>query len=58
MTFLKNPLKAIKISINGPKTDGQMAREIDLSNSRDPDFVFDTHVKDMMERIHSEKQSV
>ena len=54
----KNPLKAIKISVNGPKTEGQMAREIDLSNSRDPDFVFDSHVNEMMKRIHSEKQSV
>ena len=54
----KNPLKAIKISVSGPKTEGQMAREIDLSNSRDPDFVFDSHVNEMMKRIHSEKQSV
>jgi hopanoid biosynthesis associated radical SAM protein HpnH len=50
-----NPLKAIKVALNGPKTQGPMADEIDLSKSRDPDFVFDTHVSEMMKRIHDEK---
>ncbi len=50
-----NPLKAIKVALNGPKTQGPMANEIDLSKSRDPDFVFDTHVSEMMKRIHEEK---
>ena len=43
----KNPLKAI--------TDGEMAKEIDLSKSRDPDFVFDSHVQKMMKQIHNQK---
>ena len=30
-----SPLKAIGVAINGPKTDGAMAEEIDLTNSRD-----------------------
>ena len=41
LMFLQNPLKAIGVAMNGPKTDGPMAKEIDLSNSRDPEFVFD-----------------
>ena len=51
----KNPLKAITVALNGPKTDGEMAKEIDLSKSRDPDFVFDSHVQKMMKQIHNQK---
>lgn len=50
-----NPIKAVQVALNGPKTEGPMADEIDLSKSRDPDFVFDTHVSEMMKRIHEEK---
>ena len=53
----ESPLKAINVAMNGPKTDGAMAQEIDLSKSRDPDFVFDTHVSEMMKRIHAQKES-
>ena len=41
--------------MNGPKTEGPMAKEIDLSNSRDPEFVFDTHVQKMLNEIHNSK---
>ena len=51
----KNPLKAINVAMNGPKIDGPMAKEIDLSNSRDPEFVFDTHVQKMLNEIHNGK---
>ncbi len=52
----KNPLKAIGVFFNGPKTQGEMAEEIDLSKSRDPDFVFDSHVQKMLNEIHREKE--
>ncbi len=52
-----NPFKAVSVAINGPKTEGPMAVEIDLSNSRDPDFFHDTHVTNMMKEIHSNNQS-
>ena len=54
----KNPLKAVEVFFKGPKTEGQMAQEIDLSRSRDPDFVFDNHVQKMLNEIHSEKENV
>ena len=54
----KNPLKAVEVFFKGPKTEGQMAQEIDLSKSRDPDFVFDNHVQKMLNEIHSEKENV
>ncbi len=52
-----NPLKAAKVAFSGPRTEGQMAEEIDLSSSRDPDFVFDTHVTNMMKELHSENSN-
>ena len=54
----KNPFKAVNVFFKGPKTEGAMAEEIDLSNSRDPDFVFDEHVQKMLNQIHNEKKSV
>jgi len=51
----KNPLKAIGVAINGPKTNGPMAEEIDLSKSREADYVFDSHVQKMLNEIHNEK---
>ena len=52
-----NPLKAAIVAIKGPKTEGAMAKEIDISKSRDPDFFHDTHVSDMMKKLHSQKHS-
>ena len=50
-----SPIKAIGVALNGPKTNGPMAQEIDLSNSRDPEFVFDNHVQKMLNEIHGKK---
>ena len=52
-----NPLKALTVAIKGPKTEGEMAEEIDISNSRDPVFFHDTHVSDMMKKLHSQKRN-
>ena len=46
-----NPLKAISVALKGPKTKGAMAKEIDISKSRDPDFFHDTHVSEMMKNF-------
>ena len=53
-----SPIKAINVALKGPKTDGPMATEIDLSNSRDPEFVFDSHVQKMLNEIHKEKRAL
>ena len=50
-----SPLKAIGVAINGPKTDGAMAEEIDLTNSRDPEFERFGHVQKMLNEIHNGK---
>ena len=52
-----NPLKAISVALKGPKTEGTMAKEIDISKSRDPDFFHDTHVSEMMKKLHAQKQN-
>ena len=46
-----NPLKAASVALKGPKTEGAMAKEIDISKSRDPDFFHDTHVSEMMKNF-------
>ena len=52
-----NPLKAASVALKGPKTEGAMAKEIDISKSRDPDFFHDTHVSEMMKKLHANEQS-
>ena len=51
-----NPLKALSVALKGPKTEGVMAKEIDISNSRDPDFFHDAHVSEMMSKLHAQKR--
>ena len=41
----KNPLKALWVSMRGPKVTGPMAPEIDLSNQRPADYVFEKVVE-------------
>ena len=52
-----SPLKAISVALKGPKTKGAMAKEIDISKSRDPDFFHDTHVSEMMKKLQADKKS-
>jgi hypothetical protein len=52
-----NPLKAASVAIKGPRTEGAMAEEIDISKSRDPDFFHDTHVSEMMKKLHADKKN-
>jgi hopanoid biosynthesis associated radical SAM protein HpnH len=42
------PWKMVGAMLNGPKTEGAMAPEIDLSNQRPADFVFSQHVEKAM----------
>lgn len=50
-----NPLKALWVSLRGPKTDGAMAKDVDLSNQRPAEYVFSRHVQDALEAIHAGK---
>ncbi|MDP9127703.1 MAG: adenosyl-hopene transferase HpnH, partial [Pseudomonadota bacterium] len=51
----KNPLKALKIALTGIRTEGPLAKEIDLSKQRPADYVFSKHVQEALEVIHLEK---
>ena len=50
-----NPLKAMWVSLRGIKTEGAMAKDIDLSNQRPAEFVFSKHVQEALDKIHAEK---
>ena len=49
------PLKLLKLSRKGVKTEGPMAPEIDLSKQRPPEFVFSRHVQEKLTEIREEK---
>lgn len=50
-----NPLKMLWISMRGIKTDGAMAKDIDLSKQRPAEYVFSQHVQEALTTIHAEK---
>ena len=51
---VKHPWKAMARQITGPKTNGAMAPEIDLSNQRPAEYVFCRHVEQTMAEIAHE----
>ena len=52
---IKNPLKALKVFLLGPKTDGDMTPDILLNNQRPAKFVFEKQVKETLVKIKEEK---
>ena len=52
---IAHPLKLLKLSRKGVKTDGPMAPDIDLSKQRPPEFVFSRHVQQKLTEIREEK---
>ena len=53
---IKNPLTTLKVSLLGPKTDGEMVSDIPLNNQRPAEYVFEKLVKDSSEKIKEENQ--
>ena len=51
------PWKALKVEMQGIRTEGAMAPDISLENQRPAEFVFSRHVQQAMERIRHEKKS-
>ena len=45
------PWKAMKVAFKGVRTEGDMAPEIPLDNQRPAEFVFSSHVQDVMEKM-------
>ena len=48
---VKHPLQVAKLALQGPRLDGPMAPEIDLSNQRPAEYVFSRHVAETMEKL-------
>jgi len=48
---VRNPLKALRAAVRGPRIEGPMAPEISLENQRPAEFVFRRHVDHAMQRI-------
>ncbi len=55
MDAVKSPVKTIVTAMRGPKLDGPMAPEIDLSNQRPAEYVFSRHVQDKMAQLRHKK---
>jgi hopanoid biosynthesis associated radical SAM protein HpnH len=52
-----SPLKAMKVALRGPQTEGPMAPEIDLTKARPAQWVFEKNVTTFMKDIHDEKSA-
>jgi hopanoid biosynthesis associated radical SAM protein HpnH len=52
---MKHPLKSLIVAMRGPKTEGPMVKDIDLTKARPAEFVFSKHVQEALDKIHTEK---
>ena len=55
MDAVASPLKTMLVALRGPKLDGEMAPEIDLSNQRPAEYVFSRHVQNKMTELRHKK---
>jgi hopanoid biosynthesis associated radical SAM protein HpnH len=51
---VRHPLKAIRVGLRGPRTEGEMAPEIPLEGQRPARYVFDDHVAAALKRIQGQ----
>jgi hopanoid biosynthesis associated radical SAM protein HpnH len=51
--MFKSPLKAIKVALRGPRTDGPMAPEISLANQRPAQYIFSDQVQRSLTEIRA-----
>ncbi|WP_135470497.1 adenosyl-hopene transferase HpnH [Crenalkalicoccus roseus] len=51
MDAVKRPWKALAAQLRGPRTEGEMAPEIDLSRQRPAQYVFSRHVQQAMAEL-------
>ncbi len=53
---VRNPLKALVVSLRGPRTDGPMVEDIPLDQQRPAEYVFSDHVAQAMKRLSHTKK--
>jgi hopanoid biosynthesis associated radical SAM protein HpnH len=51
MDAVKSPIKTAMVALRGPRIEGPMAPEIDLSKQRPADYVFSRHVQEKMAEL-------
>jgi len=56
MDAVKSPIKTIMTALRGPKLEGPMAAEIDLSGARPAEYVFSRHVQEKMAALKHPKR--
>jgi hopanoid biosynthesis associated radical SAM protein HpnH len=52
---VKRPLRALGVALNGIRTDGAMAEEINLDHQRPAEYMFSRHVEQAMARLQHSK---
>jgi hopanoid biosynthesis associated radical SAM protein HpnH len=55
MDAVRSPLKTMAVALRGPRTDGPMAPEIDLSRQRPAEYVFSRHVQEKLAELRHKK---
>ena len=55
MDAVASPIKTMMVALRGPKLDGDMAPEIDLSKQRPAEYVFSRHVQNKMSELRHKK---
>ncbi len=55
MDAVRSPIKTMVTALRGPKLEGPMAPEIDLSQQRPADYVFSRHVQEKMAELRHKK---
>ena len=55
MDAVASPLKTMRVALRGPKLDGPMAPEIDMSKQRPAEYVFSRHVQNKMAELRHKK---
>jgi len=50
-----HPLRALKVMLKGPNTEGPMAADIPLDKQRPAQYVFEKQVKTFVEHVHTSK---
>ncbi len=53
-----HPLKALKVALRGPRTEGPMAPEIDLSKARKAEAFHEHHVLEAMSEVDLTKRDL
>lgn len=57
MDAVRSPVKTMMTALRGPKLEGPMAPEIDLSKQRPAEYVFSRHVQEKMAELRHKKPS-